>query len=298
MIEGPGIEIVAEPSPQWHFAGPLGGRVRDIARQARDRCLDSAELPTLAPGKIEVVSAPPEHVGLGVGTQLGLAVVRALLALSGCPDPCTETLARLAGRGRRSGIGTHGFAHGGLIVDGGRHEGIQLPPLVARLPFPGEWSILLVQPPEPRGRHGSDELAAFSGVLPPPERVTERLCRLILLGILPAVVERDLQTFGAALSELQHHVGTAFAPVQGGIYASTLSASIVTIMEQLGLVGAGQSSWGPTLYAFGSISESEQSLLSSRLRDRCDLDPSCFTWTRAENHGAKEIAEDVRSETA
>ena len=37
-------------------------------------------------------------------------------------DPSLETLARLSGRGRRSGIGLHGFFHGGLIVDGGRRD--------------------------------------------------------------------------------------------------------------------------------------------------------------------------------
>ena len=64
------------------------------------------------------------------------------------------------------------------------------------MPFPEDWSILIVQPPGPRGRHGLDELQAFNELPPLPDRVTERLCRLVLLGILPAVVERDLPAFG------------------------------------------------------------------------------------------------------
>ena len=99
---------------------------------------------------------PAEHVGLGVGTQLCLAVARTILSLAGMPEPSVEQLARLTGRGRRSGIGLHGFHHGGLIVDGGRQTEAEIPPLLARLPFPVEWSILTVRPPGDRGLHGSE----------------------------------------------------------------------------------------------------------------------------------------------
>ena len=51
-------------------------------------------------------------------------------------SPAAAGAAALAGRGRRSGIGLHGFAHGGLIVDGGRRSDDALPPLIARLDRP------------------------------------------------------------------------------------------------------------------------------------------------------------------
>ena len=57
-----------------------------------------------------------------------------------------EALARLTGRGRRSGIGVHGFAEGGLIVDAGRRGHHDLPTKLIRLPFPPSWSILIVLP--------------------------------------------------------------------------------------------------------------------------------------------------------
>jgi len=108
----------------------------------------------------------------------------------------------------------------------------------------------------------------------------------VLLGILPAVVERDLPAFGAALDELQARIGAAFAPVQGSIYASAQSAGIIAGLGRLGLSGAGQSSWGPTLYAFGFLSEPERDLVASRLRERYGLHPAAITWTKAANQGA------------
>ena len=123
-------------------------------------------------------------------------------------------------------------------------------------------------------------------ISPPPDRVTERLCRLVLLGILPAVVERDLLAFGAALDELQARIGAAFAAVRGSVYASARSEGIIAELGRLGLSGGGQSSWGPTLYAFGFLSEHERDLMASRLHERCGLHPAAITWTKAANQGA------------
>ncbi len=60
----------------------------------------------------------------------------------------------------------------------------------------------------------------------------------------------------------------------------------MTELGRLGLVGAGQTSWGPTLFAFGALSASEQAKIAGRLIDHFELDPSTVSWTRAANHGA------------
>ena len=217
MVESPGIEIIAEPAGHWTFEGRLAERVRNIVLLVQERNVECADIAAqFAPSRLQVVNAPPEHVGMGVGTQLSLAVVRVICELAGMQAPSVECLARLSGRGRRSGVGLHGFLRGGLIVDGGRRDEVRPPPLVAHMPFPEDWSILTIKPPGPRGRHGADEVLAFQALPPLPETMTDRLCKLVLLGILPAVAERDFLAFGAALHELQLKVGAGVRPRAGG----------------------------------------------------------------------------------
>ncbi len=284
MIRSPGIELEVEPAGQPQVEGPLAERVHRLVACLQQRlAVMGVQLPPL---RIRIHRAPPEHVGLGAGTQISLAVAAALLRLAGQADPGMDTLARLTGRGNRSGIGLHGFHQGGLIVDGGRKDESGIPALVARLAFPGEWSILVVQPPGSHGLHGADERHAFARLPAIAERVTERLSRIVLLDLLPAVVERDLPAFGAALMELQAHVGAAFAPAQGGIYASPRGRAIVEELARSGFVGIGQSSWGPTIYAFSDRSSDELADRPDRLSRRSAIDPACILITQADNQGA------------
>jgi beta-ribofuranosylaminobenzene 5'-phosphate synthase len=284
MIQSPCIDLDAEPASQSQVDGPLGQRVQRLVAGLHDRLAVVGV--RLAPSRIRVHRAPPEHVGLGVGTQISLAAATALLRLTGQADPGIEELARLTGRGNRSGIGLHGFRHGGLIVDGGRKEGTGIPPLVARLAFPEEWSILVVQPPGLHGLHGAEETRAFARLPAIADRVTERLCRIVLLDLMPAVVERDLLALGAALMELQAQVGAAFAPAQGGTYSTPYGRAIAEDLGRAGFVGIGQSSWGPTIYAFSDRSPDEIANQADRLSQGFAIDPACILITRADNQGA------------
>jgi beta-ribofuranosylaminobenzene 5'-phosphate synthase len=294
MIDAPGIDLTVEPSSSWFIEGPRAARVEQLVDRLRVAMREAGMM--APPAHIHVDSVPPEHVGLGVGTQLCLAVARAVFLLAGRPDVSVEELARWTGRGRRSGIGLHGFEHGGLIVDGGRPAGTtedvgrrtdDIPPLLARLPFPEDWLILIVRPPDQSGLHGADENRAFASLPPITQDVTDSLCRLVLLEILPAVLERDLAAFGAALGELQARVGACFAPAQGGIYSTAQASRIIDALRDLGLVGAGQSSWGPTLYAFSCCSEQEIKIMAGQVRRQFGLDETSVFWTRADNQGTR-----------
>ena len=75
---------------------------------------------------LNLVHSIPAHVGLGSGTQLGLAVGAALARLAGL-QLSTDEIALAVGRGLHSGIGIATFQHGGFVLDGGRRIISELP---------------------------------------------------------------------------------------------------------------------------------------------------------------------------
>jgi predicted sugar kinase len=103
----------------------------------------------------------------------------------------------------------------------------------------------------PEGRPGPTG-AAEQGLieaLPVNEAQTAALCRLLLLGVLPALRQKDLAAFGEALGEYNARAGELFAPSQGGTYASAAVADLVAFLTMRGVSGVGQSSWGPCVFA-------------------------------------------------
>jgi beta-RFAP synthase len=289
MIDRPGIEIGASASSTWSADGQLGDRVLAVARRVADALAHEGQ--TLEPFHLATERAPREHVGLGTGTQLSLAVARLLLAASGEMEPSAERLAVLTGRGGRSGIGVHGFMHGGLLVDGGRSPESKVPPLLARMELPDDWSIVVIIPPVGHGLAGFDERQAFGRLTAVPTRTVERLCRIVLLDLLPAAAERDLEDFGSALARLQEEVGRGFAPVQGGLFAHPRSEAIAAAMRGSGLVGVGQSSWGPALFGIVRKDDDRQAAISRSLRDQFGLKPEALFWSSASPTGARLFAE-------
>lgn len=198
---------------------------------------------------VRVERAIPPHSGLGSGTQLALCVARALAELHEV-DPGAAELARAVGRARRSAVGTWTFAGGGLVVEGGRRQNDdRVAPLLARLTFPESWRCVVAVPDASPGVSGAAELAAFASLPLPPEHEVERVAHLMLMAMLPAVVDGDLDTFGWALSEVQRINGTWFASAQGGTFAAGPTARLVERMHEWGAAGVGQSSWGPAVYA-------------------------------------------------
>ena len=95
MIQNPAIELVAERADFWEFEGPLSDRAGLLVLGLHDRLSAMGIDP--GPARIRILRAPPEHVGLGVGTQVSLAVTSALLLLAGAVEPSVEELARLTG---------------------------------------------------------------------------------------------------------------------------------------------------------------------------------------------------------
>lgn len=260
MVDRPGLAVRVEPAAEWAADGPLATRALAFAQ----RFVSSLPAAERRPLRVTVEHAPAEHTGLGVGTQLGLAVARAVAVELGHPDWPAAELAGRVGRGERSGIGVHGFDRGGLIVEGGKLPAEAVSPLVARLDFPAEWAVLLLNPDGGTGWHGGRERSALARLGPAPAE-TEALCRLVLTGLLPALASADLDLFGEALYELNARVGDVFARAQGGRYGSPAVAACVARLRGLGVKGVGQSSWGPTV--FGVVRRGEAADLLGRLGD-------------------------------
>jgi beta-ribofuranosylaminobenzene 5'-phosphate synthase len=288
MIEAPGIHLRAEPATSWSADGPLAERALAIARSFAQTPPPDGAPGGSRPVHLHIEQAVPEHAGLGSGTQLALSVARALSLVWGWPALDAVELARRVGRGRRSGLGVHGFAHGGFLVDGGKGAADALAPLLVQAAFPEPWRVVVALPPGASGLHGPGEHQAFAelaGQQPDLAR-TDALCRLVLLGMLPALAERDLDAFGAAVHEFNARAGEAFAPVQGGVYASPLVAEVVAFVRRQGVRGAGQSSWGPAVFAL--VGDEERGAdLARRLGERFGLEaPRQVLMTRASAHGA------------
>jgi beta-ribofuranosylaminobenzene 5'-phosphate synthase len=221
--------------------------------------------------RVRVHRALPAHAGLGSGTQVALAVARALAELHHLPATASE-LARAVGRGRRSAIGTWIFAEGGLVVEGGRRrDGDQCGPLLARLPFPATWRCVVAVPHAPPGMSGAAEEEAFAHLPLPPAREVERVSHVVLMALLPALAEADLPAFGAALTEIQEINGRWFTPVQGGMFAPGPSQDLVRRLAGWGAAGVGQSSWGPAVYG---VVDGDEPCLRLVERVRAALGPS------------------------
>lgn len=278
-IDGFKTRLTIKGAPHNKIAGP------DRERAARHLAAMQHALGINKGVELAIEEAIPEHAGLGSGTQIALAVAAAVRRLYGLPLDVRQD-APLLGRGNRSGIGIGLFGAGGLVVDGGRGSNQTVAPIISRISFPDPWRVLVVHDPNRQGVHGADESRAFAQLPPFPADDAAHLCRLMLMKALPAAAEGDLVNFGAAVKELQQHLGAYFAPLQGGKrFTSPHVAAALDAMERNGARGIGQSSWGPTGFAFApSLDEAERIALASRHESGQGLD---IRICRALNRGAE-----------
>lgn len=268
MLEEPAVDVVVEPHSNWEFLGLETERAQKFARQV-----------TTEPHRVNIVRCPSQHVGLGVGTQLGLAIATALTR--GRIPPLE--LAKKVGRGRRSAIGIHGFEYGGFIVDAGKDRPDIISPLAAREPVPESWWFVVITPRIESTWSGEREFAAFQK-LAAAGNADDHLMRRGAKRILRALRSADLQSFGAAIKEYNIRAGEMFRPVQGDCYSHSAVRSLVSELTALGFHGAGQSSWGPTVFG---VTEDQQ--LAFETAKRIALEQSFYfspIVTKARNNGA------------
>ncbi len=238
-IDGIATEIHVVRAPRLKVTGDGRQRVKELVAQLSDQLDLPMQLHVHVAGRI------PPHSGLGSGTQLALAVGMAVSRFWRQPIAPRE-IARMTGRGKRSGIGIAAFEQGGFIVDGGHGKDTLTPPLLSRLPVPDQWCWLLIFDTAFQGLHGQGEAEAFRRLPRFPREVAARICYHLLIQGLPALVEGNYEAFCETLAEIQQANGEYFAPAQGGRYVSHRVAEVLSWLTRRGWVGLGQSSWGPT----------------------------------------------------
>lgn len=250
-----GHETVVELAPARGGQGSATAAPAAAAQAALGRA--SALLQALAAAwgggdrawHLHLAQVPPAHAGFGSGTQLALAVGRALASCLGRPAGARE-IARATGRGLRSGVGIAGFEQGGLLLDGGPGRDGQPAPLLARLELPAAWRVLLVVDPQAQGLSGDAERAALAQLPPLPREAAAEICHEVLMRVLPAAADADFEPFAAGVSRVQALLGSHYAPVQHG--RAFTSARVERLLNGVAArtpAGIGQSSWGPTGFA-------------------------------------------------
>jgi len=259
---------VALSNPQTEIAVETGRhlcvKVKDgnVQRKISDIVAAFSKYYQIEPNvTIRVIRNIPEHKGFGSGTQLAIAATTALTHFYGI-NASTYDLSSVMGRGARSSIGIWSFEHGGLIIDSGKKRlesgatAAEPPKAILRYDFPDEWKFVLVVPQEKQGLSGEQEKKAI-GFIHPSKKISEEICRLVMIKLLPSLIEKDINNFGDALSQIDRKTGLFFKPVQGGIYSEKLSYKLIDQLLASGAYGAGQSSWGPALYGLALKEEAE-----------------------------------------
>lgn len=259
-IDRPSTKLTITRATENAATGPESRRVLKLLRKFTDDGKSSAY-------SVDIEHAIPAHAGLGSGTQLALAVGATIAQLEGRPLSPAD-LAALGERGARSGIGLEAFASGGFIIDGGKGKTDRPPPLTLRTNFPDEWRVMLILDPNFAGVSGEAETTAFAGLPPFPERQAAHICHLVLMKLVPGLMEKEIEAFGSAITEIQEIVGAHFASKQGGTpWTSRAVGALASRMRDEGATGIGQSSWGPTGFAFVESQKAAERLYHSLVEE-------------------------------
>ena len=266
MIDRPGLKLSVSVSTKTHdqieSSGADSEELRTRVQNVLNRLRKKTDLQQY--WDVRLLETIPLHQGLGAGTQLGLAVGRAVTHLHGIRYCSPTELASWCGRGKRSSIGAYGFASGGFFLDAGKTKPEEEGVCQSRYDVPSSWRVLLISPKNEIGLAGKKEAAAFKKMpaLKPEDGL--RLEQLLHEEMMPALKRGSLEQFNNAVQEFGATVGRQFSEFQHGVYATPIAEKIVEALNQKGIGGVGQSSWGPTLFAFYDEADEEKVLKAAR----------------------------------
>lgn len=228
--------------------------------------------------EVSIEETIPDHSGFGSGTQLAMAFGQAFNLLYELKLTAYE-ISRIAQRGGTSGIGCAAFEMGGLLVDGGHRfggshgksgfapssasTGFAAAPILFHSALPKSWSVVVAIPAQGRQTHGDEERELFRTLCPMPADEVAQAARLVLLKIMPAALEGDLEAFGEGL-EAKQQLGLKRAQFER---QNEVVHATVAEMRRLGLRGVGMSSWGPTLAGFSDAGAVVDQAIVRRLEE-------------------------------
>lgn len=281
-LEETGIHLHAEKSDTISVSG-------DPYMEKSMRCVAKALLPENCGISVTVLFRNKMHIGLGIGTQSLLAVAKAVNDLYDLGKSVTE-LSSSARRGGTSGIGTHAFEMGGFIVDGG-HKTSEKPgflpssmsqaypaPLLFRKNFP-DWHIILAIP-DGCGLHGGAEATFFQEICPLPLSEVFEVSHIVLMQLMPAVIENDIESFGSGVDRLQK---TGFNKRELSLQPG-ITKKLMETMKNAGSCGAGLSSFGPVIYGLSDSRRSARNI--SKAAGELMGTEGKVVITKAQNNGA------------
>jgi beta-ribofuranosylaminobenzene 5'-phosphate synthase len=143
-----------------------------------------------------------------------------------------------------------------------------------------DWKIILTIPNVERGVSGSDEIDAFKNYCPIALNEVEKLSHILLMKLMPAVIESDLDSFGNAVNSIQD---IGFKKIENNLQ-NPLIANIMNDLRIAGAAGVGMSSFGPTIY---SVTDTNEKKIVDAAEDSLrDVGGEIIT-THARNFGAK-----------
>jgi beta-ribofuranosylaminobenzene 5'-phosphate synthase len=266
--------------------------IRDYSQKIKESAINTLNYFNINGGfDFFVEKSYPAHAGLGSGTQLSLATSKLITNLNDI-EVETDTLGQIVGRGGTSGIGVEAFNHGGFIVDGGhsKHEKSDFlpssassaspPPVLAHYDFPEDWNIILAIPKLDKSVSGKMEVNIFQKYCPIPLSEVQKLSHLILMKMMPAVLEKDIDSFGDALNQIQ---SVGFKKREMDLQ-NKLIRDILDSMRDSGASGAGMSSFGPTLFA---VTKNNPKKVLNAAKDAMGDYEGINLVTRAQNTGAQ-----------
>jgi len=262
------------------------GDVENIGREALELTIKKLNLKEKF--KINIKEIYPPHIGLGLTTQLSLAIafsISQLLSLN--LDP--YHLAKIVNRGGTSGIGVGAFKFGGFLLDGGHSKKVKEdflpssfsrappPPLLVRYEFPEDWYIILACYKEGKRVYGKEELRIFKDHCPISLEEVKSLSHIILMKLLPSVIEKDIESFGDCIDKIQ---SLGFKRLEVN-YQKEEVKNMMKRLKLKGGYGVGLSSFGPTIYTVTNSRRHAEELFEEAL----SFNSLCWI-TKAKNSGA------------